>query len=47
MFKIIKVRVKVKGYLNSHDFQNQIKQKDNDLEILGIMVIDLIHILAH
>ena len=39
--------MKVAGNLKSHNLQNPIKQKDNDLKILGGMFLDLINILGH
>ena len=45
-FRVGKDRVKLKGWLNSHDSQNPIKQKYMDLKTLRKMVLDLISILG-
>ena len=42
-FNIGKVRVKVKGSLKSHNPQNSAKRKDNNLGILGNMLLDLLN----
>ena len=46
-FKVGKYRMNVKGSLNSHGSQNLIKQKDNELKILGSMLLDLLNILGY
>ena len=47
MFKIENVRVKVLGQFKSHNPQNPIKLIDNNLNILGSMLLDLLNILGH
>ena len=44
---IRKVRVKVLGQLKSHNPQNPIKRMDNNLGILGNMLLDILNILGY